>query len=566
MKGDFSMRLKTRSITVLIVVTVLCLIIVAPVCGATKTLTKTLYCGYPPNPSFSQAGDMHVGSVQSFTDTSTAGDPTLPVVQVIWVITNMDTGTDIATYTGTPGSTFTYIFPSAGNYRVRLTAVNSCGAQNSFELTWNVKSACPPSPPTAQFSATPTSGPAPLTVHITDQSGSGATHTWWKFGDGNEDASIPVGWSGDHTYTVPNTYTITLTAYDVCSHQDVFTKTITVTAPAPATGSIFVNSNPPSATVLVDDVPQSGTTPLTIPLVSTGSHTVLIRKSGYDDYSTSAQVTAGGTATVIATLTQSSSSTGTLVITSIPDGAAVYIDGGSQGTTPTTISITAGSHTVRLTKSGYTDYQQPAITVAAGNTIPLNVNLVAATGPTSTTPATGTGSISIISSPAGASVNLDGWDKGTTPVTIPQVKAGSHTLTLKKAGYTDKVGTIVVEGGQITSVTITLIPEGQNPSAFGTLTIRSTPAGANVYFDGEKVENTPVTLQNVPSGSHKVLLTMQNYGDYSQTVDIASGSDKEISVALPAVTATKTPGFAAPVSLAALVLVSLVLLGRRKER
>jgi PKD repeat protein len=60
----------------------------------------------------------------------------------------------------------------------------------------------------ANFSATPRSGSAPLTVTFTDTSSNGPT-TWnWAFGDGaTSDQQHP-----SHTYTVPGSYTVTLTA------------------------------------------------------------------------------------------------------------------------------------------------------------------------------------------------------------------------------------------------------------------------------------------------------------------------------------------------------------------
>ncbi|NYT17173.1 MAG: PEGA domain-containing protein, partial [Methanomicrobiales archaeon] len=45
------------------------------------------------------------------------------------------------------------------------------------------------------------------------------------------------------------------------------------------------------------------------------------------------------------------------------------------------------------------------------------------------------GSIYVFSYPAGANIYLDGTLKGTTPITITGVSAGSHKLALTKSGY-----------------------------------------------------------------------------------------------------------------------------------
>lgn len=89
--------------------------------------------------------------------------------------------------------------------------------------------------PTAQFSGTPTSGNTPLTVAFTDQStaGTGATITTraWTFTGGNPASSNAQNPSV--TYSVPGTYTVSLTVTNSLSLSDNETKTayITVTQP-----------------------------------------------------------------------------------------------------------------------------------------------------------------------------------------------------------------------------------------------------------------------------------------------------------------------------------------------
>ena len=59
----------------------------------------------------------------------------------------------------------------------------------------------------ADFSAIPTSGPAPLIVSFSDQS-KGTVSSWnWNFGDGTTSNEQ----NPSHTYTDPGTYTVSLT-------------------------------------------------------------------------------------------------------------------------------------------------------------------------------------------------------------------------------------------------------------------------------------------------------------------------------------------------------------------
>ena len=63
---------------------------------------------------------------------------------------------------------------------------------------------------TADFTATPTRGAPPLTVHFTNTSSGDFTTSQWDFGDGGTSAET----NPTHTYTVPGTYAVTLTVGD----------------------------------------------------------------------------------------------------------------------------------------------------------------------------------------------------------------------------------------------------------------------------------------------------------------------------------------------------------------
>ncbi|MBN1194419.1 MAG: PEGA domain-containing protein [Methanomicrobiaceae archaeon] len=57
--------------------------------------------------------------------------------------------------------------------------------------------------------------------------------------------------------------------------------------------------------------------------------------------------------------------TGTLDLTSSPDGAEIYIDGVFRETTPATLDVSEGRHSLELRKEGYAQWSQD-ITVIAG--------------------------------------------------------------------------------------------------------------------------------------------------------------------------------------------------------
>jgi PKD repeat protein len=124
-----------------------------------------------------------------------------------------------------------HVYTSGGVYTVTLTVSGPGGSNAATRLgliTANV-----PGPLDVDFTAAPLSGVAPLDVRFraSNVTGQALTGTF-DFGDG---ATAQVGLGNGrarHVYTVPGTYTITLTASDATS-TDIEQKVgyITVTAP-----------------------------------------------------------------------------------------------------------------------------------------------------------------------------------------------------------------------------------------------------------------------------------------------------------------------------------------------
>ncbi len=86
-------------------------------------------------------------------------------------------------------------------------------------------------PPVADFSGSPTSGCAPLTVNFTDESSNNPTSWSWDFGDMGTSFQQNPG----HTYTEPGTYTVSLTATnEYGSDTEIKTSYITVSGPPTA--------------------------------------------------------------------------------------------------------------------------------------------------------------------------------------------------------------------------------------------------------------------------------------------------------------------------------------------
>jgi PKD repeat protein len=95
-----------------------------------------------------------------------------------------------------------------------VSAYDAGGAHSGYSNEVSVAHLMRGSAPTADFSATPTSGPAPLTVAFTSTSSGSITTYQWDFGDGAGwvESGTDVTARASHTYATPGLYTVQLTA------------------------------------------------------------------------------------------------------------------------------------------------------------------------------------------------------------------------------------------------------------------------------------------------------------------------------------------------------------------
>jgi serine protease len=179
--------------------------------------------------------------VAAFSGTPTSGNAPLTVAftdastnnPTSWSWTFGDGGTSTAK---NPSHTYT----SAGTYTVSLTATNAYGSNTLTRTGYITVSTPPTNPPVANFSGTPTSGTAPLTVQFTDASTNTPTSWSWTFGDGGTSTAQ----NPSHTYAAEGTYTVSLTATNAYG-SNTMTKTgyITVTPPPSSQCDDFADGN-----------------------------------------------------------------------------------------------------------------------------------------------------------------------------------------------------------------------------------------------------------------------------------------------------------------------------------
>ena len=140
-----------------------------------------------------------------------------------------------------------------------------------------------------------------------------------------------------------------------------------------------------------------------------------------------------------------------------------------------------------------------------------------------------TGSASLTSVPEGASVTLDGDAlEGTTPLTLPDLEPGTHTLTFSLSDHHDVTTPLTVEAGAEARYEATLEHMRHVAAAPpGRLSINTRP-WSKVYVGRRLLGTTPIGEASVPSGTVRLRLVDRDGNTYHKTVRVPPGQDARV--------------------------------------
>lgn len=208
--------------------------------AGTSTATETITVEAAPEQPVASFNAVPTSGIAPLTVTFT-NTTAQTVTQVEWDFTS--DGTVDAT-----GNEVSFTFDAPGVYIVTMRATNAAGSSSASQT---ITVEAPLAPPIASFSASATSGTAPLTVTFTStSSGTIDSFAWDLNGDGMADNTSPGPVT--FTYDIPGTYTVTLTVSNA-SGADSTSQVITVEAPlAPPVASFSASTTSGIAPLTVD--------------------------------------------------------------------------------------------------------------------------------------------------------------------------------------------------------------------------------------------------------------------------------------------------------------------------
>jgi hypothetical protein len=225
---------------------------------------------------------------------------------------------------------------------------------------------------------------------------------------------------------------------------------------------------------------------------------------------------------------------------STPPGAYIYLGGTPlDELTPFTYKVGVAPYTIPITisYSGYQDYHQN-LSIMGRQTYTVSAVLIPITAaPTSQPVVSETLATQSDSIPTNAPVTTQ-QGVSQTPATPTNTFPANTPATLQQVQ------------AQPTS-----------SGSTGSLSVTSTPAGAEVSVDNEVKGITPAMISGLSTGTHTLKITKEGYRDFSTNISIDAGQVREYSTGLTAV--AKSPGFAVVSAIAAVFCLALV---RKRSR
>lgn len=263
---------------------------------------------------------------------------------------------------------------------------------------------------------------------------------------------------------------------------------------------------PEGAKVLVDGQPR-GVAPCSVFGLSDGVHLVQVEAASHVQQDEFVQISAGEYLRKSFSLAEEK---GLVLVKTEPAGADVKCNGVSLGMTPLLITTLASGrpHSLELSLNGYQDKR---IDVQTDGRHPLV---------RSETLALDSGIVDCTTEPTGATVLVNGVERGVTPIKLSNIPKGVATVVFRLAGYKDEMRELRLVPGDSQTLAVRL--RGQPAK----LNVVSSPEGAKVFVDGDYQGKTPVTISTLAGGAHKIRIELAGHSPVTRDVTLENGTSK----------------------------------------
>lgn len=144
------------------------------------------------------------------------------------------------------------------------------------------------------------------------------------------------------------------------------------------------------------------------------------------------------------------------------------------------------------------------------------------------------GRLLVRSTPEGAVVRVDGRVRGRTPLTLRGMPLRVVRVAITRDGYqTDERRVALTAARPTVAVDARLVAEPPVVTATtGSLVVESRPAGAAVFVNGQQIGVTPLSLPELPPGTHRVRLELSGFSPWVTTAEVRAGERARVAASL----------------------------------
>lgn len=236
-------------------------------------------------------------------------------------------------------------------------------------------------------------------------------------------------------------------------------------------GVVRVLSDAQGARAFIDGT-DMGPVPVDIKDIRAGDHIIQVKAPGYQTAERHVQVGSGSSQIVKFDLnTEAAGDGGLLSVHSNLPRAVVSIDGAEIGTAPQERRrVSAGEHSVLVRLEGYKPFEQK-VQVDAGQTVTVQADLKAV------------GRLRVLSTPAKATVTINGLPAGTTPLDT-DVEVGETVVRIEQPGFQPFEQTLTIQGGKTETISRELAVAGPSEAELAVQQRALSSYGARVLARG----------------------------------------------------------------------------------
>jgi len=271
-------------------------------------------------------------------------------------------------------------------------------------------------------------------------------------------------------------------------------------------GALSITSVPEKSILKINGQTK-GRTPVTIAQLESGTCEIELSKELYHAYTEKFVITDGSINNREIKLTPAF---GKLKVVSQPQGATVYIDGQSKGKTPFELDeLPSGNYSLKLTYPLYETIEEQ-ITVNDGETNMKSFILGARSG-----------ILSVLGSPAAATVFVNGQKIGKLPIHSHRIAEGMVEVKVEATDYHSKTEYLNIYRDKSYSPKIELVRHT------GKLIVITTPPDATVLLNDKNEGKTPKILNEVWTGSHNLKVTHPSFLTQTKNFNLMLDEKKE---------------------------------------